>query len=167
MTQHVTNEACFSSEYVQRLKDQYVQLWTSSCMNSSKLTTYFGFKNSMLLNLMLIIYLYEIIEMLLQVSDSQPIVWQLIEVYVKILFKNHVFVHIVKILLRMNYIFYWYLVCPVYKDIRKQLLDIKYYTNPCLNEFNAIVSCGNEEVVKPTAMYLFYAFERRKTMFNE
>jgi len=25
MTQNVTNEACFLSEYVQRLKDQYVQ----------------------------------------------------------------------------------------------------------------------------------------------
>jgi len=29
------------------------------------------------------------------------------------------------------------------------------------------MSWGNEEVVKRTAMYLFYAFEKRQTMFNE
>ena len=37
----------------------------------------------------------------------------------------------------------------------------------CLNKFNALMSCDNEEVVKRTAMYLFYAFEKRQTMFNE
>jgi len=29
------------------------------------------------------------------------------------------------------------------------------------------MSSGNEEVVKQTAMYLFHAFEKRQTMFNE
>ena len=59
------------------------------------------------------------------------------------------------------------LVCPLYEDIRKQFIDTNYYTNPCLTKFNALMSCGNEEVVKRTAMYLFYAFEKRQTMFNE
>ena len=36
-----------------------------------------------------------------------------------------------------------------------------------MSKFNALMSCGNEEVVKRTAMYLFYAFEKRQTMFNE
>ena len=49
---------------------------------------------------MLIIYLYENIEMFMQDSDPQPIVWQLNEVDIQILLKNHDFVHIVKILLR-------------------------------------------------------------------
>ena len=26
---------------------------------------------------------------------------------------------------------------------------------------------GNKEVIKQTAMYLFYAFEKQQTMFNE
>ena len=43
----------------------------------------------------------------------------------------------------------------------------KYYSDPCLNKFNALTSCGNEEVVTQTAMYLFNAFEKRQTMFNE
>ena len=59
------------------------------------------------------------------------------------------------------------LVCPLYKVIRKQFIDVKYYINTCLNKFNALMSCGNDEVVKRTAMYLFYAFEKRKNMFNE
>jgi len=59
------------------------------------------------------------------------------------------------------------LVCPLYKDIRKQFIDTKYYTYPCLNKFNALMSCGNEEVVKRTAMYLFYDFEKRQTTCNE
>ena len=50
----------------------------------------------MLLNRMLTIYLYEDIEMFMQDSDPQPIVWQLNEVDIQILLKNHVFVHIVK-----------------------------------------------------------------------
>ena len=60
----------------------------------------------MLLNLRLIIYLYENVEMFMQDSDPQPIFWQLkeVDIHVQILLKNHVFVHIVKILLRMNYI---------------------------------------------------------------
>ena len=43
ISQNVTNEV-FLSEYVQRPKDQYVQLLTSSCMNTSKLTPYVGLK---------------------------------------------------------------------------------------------------------------------------
>ena len=30
-----------------------------------------------------------------------------------------------------------------------------------------LMSCGNEEVVKRTSMYLLYAFVKRQNMFNE
>ena len=30
-----------------------------------------------------------------------------------------------------------------------------------------LMPCGNEEVVKRTAMHLLYAFEKRQIMFNE
>jgi len=58
-------------------------------------------------------------------------------------------------------------VCPLHKDTRGKLLDTNFDTNPCLKIFNALMSCGNEEVVKRTTMYLFDAFEERQTMFNE
>ena len=32
------------SEYVQRLKDQYIQTWMSNCINSAKLQLYAGYK---------------------------------------------------------------------------------------------------------------------------
>ena len=46
------------------------------------------------------------------------------------------------------------LVCPLYKDIREQFIDTKYYTNPCLNTFNVLMSWGNEEVVKRSNVFI-------------
>ena len=42
--QGTSNEKCFMSEYVQRLKDQYIQTWMSNCINSAKLQLYAGYK---------------------------------------------------------------------------------------------------------------------------
>jgi len=41
-TRGVRNEKLFIALYMQRLKDQYIQLWNANCSNSSKLTTYFN-----------------------------------------------------------------------------------------------------------------------------
>jgi hypothetical protein len=44
--QYVVNEKSFLSEYVQKLKDQYIQIWTSKCLNSPKLISYSKYKTS-------------------------------------------------------------------------------------------------------------------------
>ena len=79
-------------------------------------------KHSMLLNVMLIIYLYENIEMFMQDSNPQSIVWRLNEVDIQILLKNRVFVHIVKLLLGMNNIFFRPFVQRYTKKYRYKLL---------------------------------------------
>ena len=38
------NHKLFLLEYVQRLKDQYIQLWKSKCIESSKLFHYSNYK---------------------------------------------------------------------------------------------------------------------------
>jgi len=43
-SQYVPNHHLFLSEYIQRLKDQYIQNWRTSCLDKSKLKHYVGFK---------------------------------------------------------------------------------------------------------------------------
>jgi hypothetical protein len=40
------NDKSFVSEYVQRFKDQYIQIWTSKCLKSLKLISYSGYKTN-------------------------------------------------------------------------------------------------------------------------
>ena len=120
---------------VQRLRDQYVQLWTSSCKNSSKLTTYFGFKT----------------QYVTESYGNYLIVRKYRNVYARLLSSAHClaiergrYTNIVKesrfcpccksiIENELHFL----LVCPLYKDIRKQCIETKYYTNPCPNKLNA------------------------------
>jgi len=66
-------------------------------MNSSKLTTYIGFKTQYVTESYVNYLLVRKYRNVYEDSDPQPIVWQLNEVDIQILLKNHVFVHIVKI----------------------------------------------------------------------
>ena len=53
-------------------------------------------------------------------------------------------------LFKENYIFYSCALCT-----KKLSIDTKYYTNPCPNTLNVLVSCGKKDVVKRTTMLMF------------
>jgi len=146
-------------------KTNVFNVQTSSCMNSSKLTTYYGFKTQYVTEsyvYYLLVRKYRNVYAIFRSSAhclaiergryTSNVIESCFCPYCKNIIENEL---------------HFLLVCPLYKVIRKQFIDVKYYTYPCLNKFNALMSCGNEEVVKRTAIYLFYAFEKRKTMFNE
>ncbi|XP_053385840.1 proprotein convertase subtilisin/kexin type 5-like [Mercenaria mercenaria] len=56
--------------------------------------------------------------------------------------------------------------CGCYRDLRELHIPNKYYTRPDVNKFNILMSTRNEELIKLTAVFLYYAFEKRKKLLQ-
>lgn len=59
--------------------------------------------------------------------------------------------------------YHFLLICDKYLDIRRQYLPEKYINNPNMHKFNMIMSTQNEITIQSLAMYLHYAFKRRRS----
>ena len=44
--------------------------------------------------------------------------------------------------------------CDFYDDISKSYIPRKYYTIPCIQKFNILMSSQNEKIIKCTSSYL-------------
>ena len=64
--------------------------------------------------------------------------------------------------------YHFLLICPYYKDIRDQYLPAKYILNPNLHvhKFNILMSNTTEIVIRRLLLFLYYAFEKRKSLYT-
>ena len=58
--------------------------------------------------------------------------------------------------------FHFLLNCEFYSELRMLHIPRKYFSPPTINKFNVLMSCKNETTIKSVAVFLFYAFKKRK-----
>lgn len=62
--------------------------------------------------------------------------------------------------------YHFLMICPEYDLIRYEFFPENMLVNICLDKFYKFVSSKNEETVTSLGKYLYYAFERRKSIVN-
>ena len=163
-SQSIPNIKCFMSEYVHRLQDQYIQIWSSYCVNSSKLQCYSVFKQN---------FVTEPYANFLTIRKFRSIYARFRASSHNLAIERGRYENIdrnARVCKHCNHSveteYHFLLVCPLYVDLRQQYIDSKFSINPNLDKFNSLMSCNNESIVKDTAQYLYYAFERRHRTFE-
>ena len=158
--QSVNNETAFLKEFVLRLRDQYLQTWNDICQRSSKLTSYISFKSTFgkekylsVLNIKK--YRYAFVS--LRCSSHQLMIEK--GRYTG-LDRDQRFCHLCKFEIEDEY--HFVLICPLYKELREQLIPDKYFEHPCRHRFNMLMSTENETVLKNLAAYIYRSYLLRK-----
>jgi hypothetical protein len=164
--QDVQYENYFLRNFETRLKDTSLQEWNESLNTNSKLQLYKTFKREFIferyidiLNLRKFRYIY--VNFRIGSHDLE------IE---KGRYNNTIRENRICKLCDTNTVedeYHFLLNCNYYSDLRAAYIPLKYFTQPNINKFNIIMSTKNEELIKSVAMYLYYAFERRKRYIQE
>ena len=56
------------------------------------------------------------------------------------------------------------LCCPAFDDLRYEFIEPKYFNNPCEFRLALLLATQNERALKNVALFLYKAFNRRKTL---
>ena len=59
------------------------------------------------------------------------------------------------------------LLCPLYENLRMEYIPIFYLRNRTHDSFVTLMSCKNAETIKKLCMYLYFAFEKRNDFLVE
>lgn len=162
--QSVQNPNLFISEYVKRLKDQYLQIWSNEYFENRKLLLYRNFKSSFGFELYL--DCIDIIKFRRSLPAFRCSSHQLmIEKgrHIGIPRENRFCIHCDKII---ECEYHFILKCPLYNSLRLQYIQKKYYENPSLHKFNLLMSCKNKDVLRNLAMFIYYAFKLRSELLD-
>jgi hypothetical protein len=160
--QHVENKAYFLAQYVQRLKDQFLQKWNSECENSHKLSTFYVFKKDIEFEPYLNILQYRkfrkaYVCFRLSAHDLACERGRYQGINPEMRFCLHC-----KNIVENEY--HFLLICPLYVELRRDFLPEKFCTLPTMNKFNVLMSSKNETVVRNLAMYIYHALNKRRTI---
>ena len=153
------NDKLFLFEYVQRLKDQYVQSWRTNCENSRKLCTFKDFKVSFMIEpyvTIIDVAKFRKCMALFRCSSHNLMIEKGRHHDIHIEDRNCIYCECV-----LENEFHFVLVCPLYNDIRLKYIDEFFRNDICYRKFCLLLSCKNESTIRKLAMYLFYAFECR------
>ena len=158
--QYVENEKLFLYQYTERLKNQYIQQWTSNCNDNHKLLLYKEYKTIFITE-----YYINIIDIGKFRSTMASFRSSSHDLEIE---KGRHF----NIPREFRYCCYcetivedeihFVLNCPLYDELRLKYIDRRFIGSPCTLKFNRLMSSRNEEVVKNLSMYLYYAFKIRK-----
>lgn len=58
--------------------------------------------------------------------------------------------------------YHFVLICQTYNEIRISYIPQKYYRNPNVHKFIMLMSTTNAKLIQDLALYIYYAFEKRK-----
>lgn len=160
-SQSVQNEKMFLSEYVTRLKDQYLQVWSDLCVNNNKLNKFyvfikptFGFE--MYVNCLEFTKFKRCMANFRSSSHSL-----MIEKGRHIgLPRDERFCLYCKNIVEDEYHFVF--ICPLYTELRNTYLPKKYFSVPTLNRFHNLMASTNVNIMRNLAMYLFFANKTRE-----
>jgi len=162
--QGVVNENIFLFHYFQRLKDVFKQSWSQSCNDTSKLITYTGFKIDFewekYLNVLLI-RKFRNAYVRFRTSSHQLMIEH--GRYIN-LERNERLCPLCKTTIENEY--HFLLVCSFYEDLREMYIPSRFYDQPTINKFNNAMTSRDENIIRNIAMYIYYAFERRKMLLT-
>ena len=54
--------------------------------------------------------------------------------------------------------------CPAFDDLRCEFIEPKYFNNPCEFQLALLLATQNERALKNVALFVYKAFNRRKTL---
>ena len=54
--------------------------------------------------------------------------------------------------------YHFTLICPLYNDIRQNLIPLHYRKHPSMFKFTQLVNCPQDDIIKSLAKYVFKAF---------
>ena len=157
--QKVDNIKLFVCQFVQRLKDQYMQQWLEVCGTTSKLESYCMYKTS---------FSYEIY---LDVLDVKKFRWSfsafrssshnlMIEQGRHLgIQRDRRYCFHCRDAIESEY--HFLLVCPLYDQIRETYIPRKFYEVPSINKFNILMASRNEALIRCVATYIYYGMKLR------
>ena len=58
------------------------------------------------------------------------------------------------------------LCCPAFEDLRYEFTESKYFNNSCEFRLALLLAAQNERALKNLALFLYNAFNRRKTLLS-
>jgi hypothetical protein len=158
--QGVANEKSFVLQYVDRLKNQYIQQWSSNCRDNNKLLYYTQYKDTYdieaYVNTIDISKFRSALASFRSSSHSLLVERgrhfgisreQRVCIYCETLIEDEL---------------HFVMCCPLYEDLRINYIDRRFTEYPCLNNFVRLMTCGNDQVIKNLAMFIFYSFKRRQ-----
>lgn len=164
LNQNVDNKAAFLSEFKQRLIDEYLQEWSASVRDSSKLSTYMSFKMEHKHEYYLgcvTIRKFRAALCRLRCSSHQLAIeqgrYRQTPVGLRLcpLCNNGIETEL-----------HFVLKCPAYIMLRERYILPKYYNNVSQHKFIMLMSSQSEYVLRNLAMFVFYAFKLREQLLN-
>ena len=157
--QSVSHPKLFVLQFVNRLKDQFIQKWRSNCLNSSKLIYYNQFKPCFGLEpYILTIDINKFRRCLASFRSSSHTLSVEKGRYYGIS-REFRFCPYCQCILEDE--LHFVLICPLYSDIRKLYIDPAYTNNPSEHSFFTLMSSRSSFTIKNLAMFLYYSFEKR------
>ena len=152
-------------QFVNRLKDMFVQNWSTSISSNAKLESYCLYKET---------FMFEPYLDVLNIRKFRS-------VYVNFRTSCHDLeieraryrnVPRAERLCRMcnsgiiEDEYHFLMCCDFYNELRILYIPRKYLVNVCMQKFVMLMSCRNETVIKSIATYLYHAFKKRFAFMN-
>ena len=165
--QGVSNETIFLNQYIQRVKDQYIQTWRLNCEESRKLNYYKIFK----MNFSLESYITKI-----DVNKFRACLARFRSSSHSLMIEKGRHLNIDKHFRTCIYCetqiedeYHFVIICPLYAEIRSKYIPFYFIQNPNVHKYAELFSNSSTDVVRQLAMFLYYAFKERDnylTMFE-
>ena len=157
--QHVDNEKNFLYHYTQRLKDQYIQKWRAGCIDSIKLSNYYGYKE---------FFCCESYIELINIDKFRSCLANFRSGSHSLMSEKGRYDDVPREFRFCVYCdgivedeIHFLLICPLYSNLREVYIDDRFTSNANTWSFLRIMSCRNEIVIRNLAMFLYYAFKTR------
>ena len=163
--QKVNNDKLFIKVLIQRLKDQFVQVWSSNISNSSKLLLYRNFKNT---------FEHEVYLDVLKIRKFRSAMAKLRTSNHDLNIERGRYTNIPRnerhcvICNKENTVeteFHFILICDAYSLLREQYIPRKFWVLPNINKFNILINTRSENVLKNLAYFIYYA-KYRENLLN-
>ena len=159
--QRVDNPKLFLLNYVNRLKDQYVQNWSNECQARNKLFYYHKYKHTFCKELYVsVIDIAKFRSCLANFRSSSHCLSIEIGRHHNIE-KEYRTCFYCESLVEDE--FHFILVCPLYEAYRSKYIQETFWKYPTVENFARLMSSTNTEIIRNLAIYLFYSFELRNT----
>lgn len=159
VNQRVDDPVRFLDMYVNRLKDQYSQMWRESCSNSSKLILYKQFKPVFEREFYIdVINLKKFRQCFVSFRSSAHKLMIEKGRHLKLSRELRYCIHCDdSIEDEVHFLLY----CPLYNDLRSKYIDKRYWEHPSFHNFTSLMSSKCHHTIQNLAMFLYYAMKYR------
>lgn len=162
--QMIENPTLFLNEYVNRLKDQYIQEWSDKCNSNGKMEFYCHYKT---------FFTYEkyldcvdLMKFRRSISAFRTSSHHLMIEKGRHFGIEREFRYCIHCTDRVENEFHFIVECPLYDQLREKYIPNSFIQQPYLEKFYSLMSCSNETIIRNLAMFIHHAFILRKNIMD-